>query len=62
MNKTLKVCKLGEEKDDFSWAMALDDEKRIEIATQLTQDLWCAANGRPFPRLDRAIVRFVTSA
>ena len=59
MNKTLTVVRPGESHDDYSWALKLSDAERIGIAERLLRDLWCAANGRPFPSMDRSAVCLV---
>ena len=53
MNKVLTVIRPGEAHDDYSWALKLSDDERVEIADRLLRDLWCAANGQPFPKMDR---------
>ena len=35
MTKTLKVFRMEDEKEDYSWTLALDDFERLEIATRL---------------------------
>ena len=37
----------------------LSDDERVEIADRLLRDLWCAANGQPFPKMDRTAVSLV---
>ena len=59
MNKTVRVIRPGESHDDFSWSLRLSDVERIDIAEKLLRDLWCAANGQPFPSMDRSIVSIV---
>ena len=60
MIKTLKVCQMEDEKEDCSWALALDDSERIAIATRLVNDLWSAAHdGAPFPSMDRTIYNYI---
>ena len=54
MTKTVKAFRMEDEKEDYSWALALDDSERLEIATRLVSDLWSAAHdGSPFPSMDR---------
>ncbi len=55
MIKTIKVVKQDEAKEDYSWALALSDSERLNLAAKLTRDLWCAATGKPFPTLDRTV-------
>ena len=63
MTKTFRVLRMEDEKEDFSWALALDDSERLEIATRLVSDLWSAAHdGSPFPRMDRTIYNYITVA
>ena len=63
MTKTVKAFRLEDEKEDYSWAQALDDSERLEIATRLVSDLWSAAHdGSPFPRMDRTVYNYITVA
>ena len=63
MTKTVRVLRMEDEKEDFSWALALDDSERLEIATRLVSDLWSAAHdGSPFPRMDRTVYNYITVA
>jgi hypothetical protein len=51
---------MEDEKDDRSWALALDDSERIAIATNLVSDLWSAAHeGVPFPSMNRSIYNYI---
>ena len=60
MTKTVKAFRMEDEKEDYSWALALDDSERLEIATRLVGDLWSAAHeGSPFPLMDRTFCRVV---
>lgn len=60
MIKTVKVCRMEDEKDDCSWALALGDSERLEIATKLVSDLWSVAhNGSPFPCMDRTVYSYI---
>jgi len=56
MNKTIKVIRPGEACDDYSWALKLSDNERINIADKLLRDLWQASHGQPFPTMDRSVV------
>ena len=63
MTKTVRVLRMEDEKEDYSWAQALDDSERLEIATRLVSDLWSAAHdGSPFPRMDRTVYNYITVA
>ena len=60
MTKTVKAFRMADEREDYSWALALDDSKRLEIATRLVSDLWAAAHdGTPFPPMDRTVYRYI---
>ena len=60
MTKTVKALRMEDEKEDYSWALALDDSERLEIATRLVSDLWSAAHdGVPFPPMDRTVCRYI---
>jgi hypothetical protein len=51
---------MEDEKEDYSWALALEDSKRLEISTRLVSDLWSAAHGgSPFPPMDRTVCRYI---
>ena len=63
MTKTFRALRMENEKEDFSWALALDDSERLKIATRLVSDLWSAAhNGSPFPPMDRTVYSYIPSA
>ena len=54
---------MEDEKEDYSWALALDDSARLEIATRLVNDLWSAAhNGSQFPPMDRTVYSYIPVA
>ena len=60
MTKTFRALRMEDEKEDYSWAQALDDSERLEIATRLVSDLWSVAhNGSPFPRMDRTVYSYI---
>jgi hypothetical protein len=53
---------MEDEKEDCSWALALDDSERIAIATRLVNDLWSVAHdGSTFPRMDRTVYNYILS-
>ena len=61
MTKTVRVFRMEDEKEDYSWALALDDSERLEIATRLVVDLWSMAHeGSPFPSMDRTICNYIS--
>ena len=61
MTKTFRALRMEDEKEDYSWALALDDSERLKIATRLVSDLWSAAhNGSPFPQMDRTVYSYIT--
>ena len=60
MTKTFRALRMEDEKEDYSWALALDDSERLKIATRLVSDLWSAAhNGAPFPPMDRTVYSYI---
>ena len=60
MTKTVRAFRMEDEKEDYSWALALDDSERLEVATKLVSDLWSAAHeGSPFPPMDRTVYRYM---
>ncbi len=62
MTKTLRVIRMEDEKEDYSWALALDASERLEIATRLIGDLWSAAHeDSPFPSMDRTTYNYIRS-
>ena len=63
MTKTFRTLRIEDEMEDYSWAQALDDSERLEIATRLVSDLWSSAhNGSPFPPMDRTVCSYITVA
>jgi len=63
MTKTVRVLRMEDEKEDYSWALALDDSERLAVATKLIGDLWSAAHdGSPFPRMDRTVYSYIPVA
>ena len=60
MTKTFRALRMEDERDDYSWALALGDSERLEIATRLVSDLWSAAhNGSPFPPMNRTVYSYI---
>ena len=59
MIKTVRKFRIGEVKDDYSWALALSDQQRVDLATSLTSDLWRTSTGNVFPRINRHAVNLV---
>ena len=61
MIKTVKSFQMEDEKEDCSWALALDDSECIALATRLVSDLWSASHdGAPFPLMDRTVYNYIT--
>ena len=56
MIKTIRRLRIGEVKEDYSWALALSDQERADLATSLTSDLWRTATGNVFPKMNRMSV------
>ena len=60
MTKTFRALRMEDERGDYSWALALDDSERLEIATRLVSDLWSVAhNGSPFPPMNRTVCNYI---
>ena len=60
MAKTFRALRMEDEKEDYSWAQALDDSASLKIATRLVSDLWSAAhNGSPFPPMNRTVYNYI---
>ena len=63
MTKTVRVFRMDDEKEDYSWALALDDSERLAVATKLIGDLWSAVHdGSSFPRMDRTVYSYIPAA
>ena len=63
MTKTFRALRMEDEKEDYSWALALDDSERLKIATRLVNALWSAArDGSPFPPMDRTVYSYIPVA
>jgi len=62
MIKTMRVYRDAPPEEDYSWALAMDENERLEIAYRLVCDLWSATHhGEPYPDMDRSNARFVLS-
>ena len=60
MTRTFRALRMEDERDDYSWALALGDSERLEIATRLVSDLWSVAhNGSPFPPMNRTVYNYI---
>ena len=60
MTKTFRALRMEDERDDYSWALALGDSERLEIAARLVSGLWSAAhNGSPFPPMNRTLYSYI---
>ena len=59
MKKTLTIIRPGESHDDYSWALKLSDDERVSLSGKLLRDLWTVAHGKPYPAMDRTVVRCV---
>ena len=58
MTKIVRALRMEDEKEDYSWALALADAERLGIATKLVSDLWATAHdGSPFPPMNRTVYR-----
>ena len=62
MTKTIKVLRMEDAKEDFSWALAFSDEEKVNLATRLLCDLWQTSHSQPFPRMDRQKVVYIQGA
>ena len=60
MMKAIKAIRMKDAKEDYAWALTLNDFERLEIAMKLVNDLWSDAHdGSPFPSMDRTIVSYM---
>ena len=60
MIKTIRAYRDTPPEDDYSWALAMNENERLDVAYRLVRDLWMAAHGgKPFPAMDRSFVRFL---
>ena len=59
----IKIVKyrLNDTAEDYSWALALDENQRISLAAKLTRDLWNVAHNSEFPTMDRSVVHYFVS-
>ena len=63
MTKTVRALRMEDEKEDYSWALALDDSERLAITSRLVNDLWSAAHdGSPFPRMNRTVCSYISNS
>ena len=61
MIKTIRAYRDAPPEEDYLWALAMDENARLDMAYRLVRDLWKAAHGgEPYPTMDRSIVKFVT--
>lgn len=58
MTKTIRILRMEDAKDDYSWALALSDEEKADLATRLLCDLWQTSHQQPFPRMDRQKIAY----
>ena len=62
MTKTIKVLRMEDAREDFSWALAFSDEEKVNLATRLLHELWQTSHSQPFPRMDRQKVAYIQGA
>ena len=63
MTKVVRAIRMEDAKEDYSWALALDDSERLNIAMKLVRDLWSAAHGgSPFPSMNRTVASYIRPA
>ena len=61
MIKTVRVYRDAPPEEDYSRALAMDENERLEIAYRLVRNLWSAAHhGEPYPEMDRSVARFAS--
>ena len=60
MIKTIRAYRNAPPEEDYSWALAMSENERLDVAYRLVRDLWAMAHGgEPYPEMDRSIARFV---
>ena len=63
MIKTIRMYRGAPPEEDYSWALRMSDDERLNVASRLVRDLWTMAHdGEPYPEMDRSLARFVTPA
>lgn len=53
MTKTVRAFKVGEDREDYAWALKLSIDERLNLATKLLHDLWQASHDAAFPVMNR---------
>ncbi|MBQ7189483.1 MAG: hypothetical protein IJR99_08730 [Kiritimatiellae bacterium] len=60
MIKTIRTYRDAPPEEDYSWALRMSDNERLEVAYRLVCDLWTMAHGgERYPEMDRSKARFV---
>ena len=60
MIKTIKAYRDAPPEEDYSWALRMSENERLNVAHKLVRDLWAMAHGgEPYPEMDRSVARFV---
>jgi len=61
MIKTIRAYRDAPPEEDYSWALAMNENERLDVAHRLVRDLWTTAHGgAPFPSMNRSFIKFVT--
>ena len=60
MIKTIRTYRDVPPVEDYSWALRMSENERLNVAYKLVRDLWAVAHGgEPYPEMDRSVARFV---
>ncbi len=59
MDKTIRVVRAGEARDEQGWALAYTAEERLALASKLLEEAWSATCNQAFPRLDRQVTHVI---
>ena len=60
MIKTIRAYRGAPPEEDYSWALAMSENERLDVTYRLVRALWATAHGgEPFPSMDRSIAGFV---
>lgn len=59
MDKTIRVVRAEDAREDLGWALAYTAEERLALASKLLEEAWTATYNQAFPRLDRQVTHVI---
>ena len=63
MIKTIRTYRDAPPEEDYSWALQMSENERLNVAYRLVRDLWAIVHGgEPYPRMDRSVAKLVMSS